>query len=97
MEEENSEYTGTPDPNKMAETPDLNDERPGSSISNQQADSGKKLFLQPRCIIIAACTLSSIVVYCRIVVNCVIYTPFSILHTLLSLPPGLYCCDRMIY
>lgn len=97
MEEENSEYTGTPDPNRMAETPDLNDERPGSSISNQQADSGKKLFLQPRCIIIAACTLSSIVVYCRIVVNCVIYTPLSILHTLLSLPPGLYCCDRMIY
>ncbi|CAI7598240.1 unnamed protein product [Penicillium discolor] len=43
MEEENSEYTGTPDPNRMAETPDLNDERPGSSISNQQADSDNML------------------------------------------------------
>lgn len=84
MEEENSEYTGTPDPNRMAETPDLNDERPGSSISNQQADSGKKLFLQPRCII-AAYTLSSIVTLWS---HCVIYTPLSILHTLLSLPPG---------
>ncbi|KXG46818.1 Rho GTPase activation protein [Penicillium griseofulvum] len=39
MEEEPSEYTGTPDPSKMAETPDLNDERPQSSTSNQQADS----------------------------------------------------------
>ncbi|KAJ5486076.1 hypothetical protein N7530_000376 [Penicillium desertorum] len=39
MDGENSEYTGTPDPNKMPETPDLNDERPGSAISNQQADS----------------------------------------------------------
>ncbi|KAJ6143223.1 Rho GTPase activation protein [Penicillium samsonianum] len=39
MEEEASEYTGTPDLSRMAETPDLNDERPGSSISNQQADS----------------------------------------------------------
>jgi hypothetical protein len=48
MDGENSEYTGTPDPNKTPETPDLNDERPGSAISNQQADSGKKPFLQPR-------------------------------------------------
>lgn len=86
MEEENSEYTGTPDPNRMAETPDLNDERPGSSISNQQADSGKKLFLQPRCIIIAAYPLSSIVALWS---YCVIYTSLFILHTLLSLPPGL--------
>ncbi|KGO36833.1 Rho GTPase activation protein [Penicillium expansum] len=39
MDEETSEYTGTPDPSRMAETPDLNDERPGSSVSNQQADS----------------------------------------------------------
>ncbi|KAJ5494275.1 Rho GTPase activation protein [Penicillium fimorum] len=39
MDEEPSEYTGTPDPNRMAETPDLNDERPESSTSNQQADS----------------------------------------------------------
>ncbi|KAJ5436565.1 Rho GTPase activation protein [Penicillium cf. griseofulvum] len=39
MDEEPSEYTGTPDPSKMAETPDLNDERPESSTSNQQADS----------------------------------------------------------
>ncbi|KZN93039.1 putative Rho-type GTPase-activating protein [Penicillium chrysogenum] len=39
MDGENSEYTGTPDPNRMPETPDLNDERPGSAISNQQADS----------------------------------------------------------
>ncbi|KAI3197175.1 hypothetical protein CBS147311_7067 [Penicillium roqueforti] len=43
-DEENSEYTGTPDPSKMAETPDLNDEGPGSSISNQQADSGLEPF-----------------------------------------------------
>lgn len=86
MEEENSEYTGTPDPNRMAETPDLNDERPGSSISNQQADSGKNLFLQPRCIIIAAYTLSPIVALWS---HCVIYTPLSILYTLLSLPPEL--------
>lgn len=48
MDGEHSEYTGTPDPNRMPETPDLNDERPGSAISNQQADSGKKPFLQPR-------------------------------------------------
>jgi hypothetical protein len=48
MDGENSEYTGTPDPNRMPETPDLNDERPGSAISNQQADSGKNPFLQPR-------------------------------------------------
>lgn len=85
MEEENSEYTGTPDPNRMAETPDLNDERPGSSISNQQADSGKKLSLQPRCIIIAAYPLLSIVALWS---HYVIYTSLSILHTLLSLPPG---------
>ncbi|KAJ5827214.1 Rho GTPase activation protein [Penicillium robsamsonii] len=39
MDEESSEYTGTPDPNRIAETPDLNDERPESSTSNQQADS----------------------------------------------------------
>ncbi|OQE94979.1 hypothetical protein PENNAL_c0003G10087 [Penicillium nalgiovense] len=39
MDGEHSEYTGTPDPNRMPETPDLNDERPGSAISNQQADS----------------------------------------------------------
>lgn len=64
MEEEASEYTGTPDLSRMAETPDLNDERPGSSISNQQADSGKRPFCsldvqssQP--------TLCPIVAYCR--------------------------------
>ncbi|KAJ5950957.1 Rho GTPase activation protein [Penicillium vulpinum] len=39
MEEEQSEYTGTPDPNRMAETPDLNDQRPQSSTSNQPANS----------------------------------------------------------
>ena len=44
MDGESSEYTGTPDPNRMPDTPDVNDERPGSAISNQQADSGKKPF-----------------------------------------------------
>ncbi|KAG0155272.1 hypothetical protein PDIDSM_846 [Penicillium digitatum] len=39
VDEETSEYTGTPDPSRMSETPNLNDERPRSSISNQQADS----------------------------------------------------------
>ncbi|KAJ5794080.1 Rho GTPase activation protein [Penicillium paradoxum] len=39
MEEEPSEYTGTPDPGKMAEMPELNDERPQSSTSNQLADT----------------------------------------------------------
>lgn len=42
MEEESSDYAGTPDPGRMAETPDLNDERPPSSPSNQLADTGMK-------------------------------------------------------
>jgi hypothetical protein len=41
MDEDRSEYAGTPDPGKMAETPELNDERPGSATSNQLADTGK--------------------------------------------------------
>ncbi|KAJ5482078.1 Rho GTPase activation protein [Penicillium sp. IBT 31633x] len=39
MEEEPSEYTGTPDPGRTAETPDLSDERPESSPTNQLADT----------------------------------------------------------
>lgn len=94
MDEETSEYTGTPDPSRMAETPDLNDERPGSSVSNQQADSGKKLFLQPRCTIIAAYTLSPIVALWS---NCVIYTSLSILLYNIVATAYTYCCVRGIY
>lgn len=50
MEEEPSEYTGTPDPGRTAETPDLSDERPESSPTNQLADTGMNSNLIPwRC------------------------------------------------
>ncbi|KAJ5135746.1 Rho GTPase activation protein [Penicillium bovifimosum] len=39
MEEDRSDYAGTPDPDRMAETPEFNDERPGSAPMNQPADT----------------------------------------------------------
>lgn len=89
-DEENSEYTGTPDPSKMAETPDLNDEGPGSSISNQQADSGKKPLLQSRCIIIAAfVTLLSY--RAHVVTLCVVFAALCILLCTIVATAYTYC------
>jgi hypothetical protein len=76
MEEEPSDYTGTPDPSKMAETPDLNDERPQSSTSNQQADSGMKPFRKSFCSLDVQTSKALHFAYCSI--NRVIYTPPSI-------------------
>lgn len=94
VDEETSEYTGTPDPSRMSETPNLNDERPRSSISNQQADSGKKPLLRLRFTIIAAYTLLPIVALWSC---CVIHAPLSfVLHTIVA-TACTYCCDRGIY